>query len=499
MTGSQILQFDQPHFCSGKVFIFGGRSKDSCFNEMWQLDLTTLNWTKLTFSGDFPSPRAFHTCIVQGNNFFLFGGEALYKNLGTGESFNDLYMFLPSANKWIKIYHESKSPNGGSAPTLRHAHTCIIYKAQLFIYGGLWRKSTGSEEETTVEPDLFVYNSPENKWIKHRPTTSIRNQVPPSLFGHTSILLHNSKIFNFGGFRDFAPISSPTTNHHNSLVASLPPVKDVSLFPGLCLRKFFSNDIVIFYHLDHITADSHHHAPGKSPSSGDNVGSGGSGGSGSDEGGSGSPSVAHHGDLPTPAPTHKLVGGVRGLSSTALAGFQKIKKKNSTTNLHVGSPFNMKHKAHVGFDFKWSGENSQNLFVVDRELGEGAYGKVYKGIHKETGFTLAIKEISLKNATEHLELTKEITWLKELKHQNLVSYFGSLVIEEKMWILMELCELGSVRDVIEFSQKTFPEREIGYICYQTLCALQYIHSKNIMHRDIKVFEKKNFISKKKKK
>lgn len=53
--------------------------------------------------------------------------------------------------------------------------------------------------------------------------------------------------------------------------------------------------------------------------------------------------------------------------------------------------------------------------------------------------------------------------------------------------MMEYCKIGSVRDGMIFLKRTLKEEEIAYICWSTLKALTYMHSKVpiIVHRDIK--------------
>jgi serine/threonine protein kinase len=69
-----------------------------------------------------------------------------------------------------------------------------------------------------------------------------------------------------------------------------------------------------------------------------------------------------------------------------------------------------------------------------------------------------------------------------------VSYFGSCATEKKLWILMDYCGLGSVRDVMETCKRTLTEKEIACVCAGTLQGLHYLHThfeQPIIHKDIK--------------
>jgi serine/threonine protein kinase len=113
-----------------------------------------------------------------------------------------------------------------------------------------------------------------------------------------------------------------------------------------------------------------------------------------------------------------------------------------------------------------------------------AFGAVFKGRHREAGFVLAIKEV--KNMSKEAEetLEKEIEVLKQCKHPNIVSYYGSCS-HTSLWILMDFCSGGSVRDLIEVCNRPLEEQQMAVICYGTLKGLTYLHTMNIVHRDVK--------------
>jgi len=56
------------------------------------------------------------------------------------------------------------------------------------------------------------------------------------------------------------------------------------------------------------------------------------------------------------------------------------------------------------------------------KIGEGTYGVVYKGVHRQTGDTIALKKIRLEQEDEGVPSTaiREISLLKELQHVNIV-------------------------------------------------------------------------------
>eukprot|EP01133_Synstelium_polycarpum_P010587 gene10587-12319_t len=159
----------------------------------------------------------------------------------------------------------------------------------------------------------------------------------------------------------------------------------------------------------------------------------------------------------------------------------KKKSPKFDPDTEISAPYSVVHKMHVDFDLKWTGHND---FVLNEKLGDGAYGSVFKGTHKDLGFTLAIKVIELKES-EAAALQNEINILKNCKSTNVVSYFGSLQNENKIWILMDFCSVGSIRDIIESTEKTLNESQISFVVKNTLKGLIYLHEQNIIHRDVK--------------
>ncbi|EGC39404.1 hypothetical protein DICPUDRAFT_147802 [Dictyostelium purpureum] len=156
---------------------------------------------------------------------------------------------------------------------------------------------------------------------------------------------------------------------------------------------------------------------------------------------------------------------------------------NNIASNGIGTPFNVKHNVHVDFDYKWtSNENLEEVFQFQEQLGTGSYGSVHRAINKDTGFELAVKVIPIKDSEE---IEKEISILKKCKSSNIVSYYGSCQQGENLWILMEYCNIGSIRDLLETTEKTLNEKQVSIVVQQALKGLHYLHQNQIIHRDIK--------------
>ncbi|KAH3744672.1 Protein kinase domain [Pelomyxa schiedti] len=151
----------------------------------------------------------------------------------------------------------------------------------------------------------------------------------------------------------------------------------------------------------------------------------------------------------------------------------------------VGVPFNVVHKQCLDINLQWVGE-PLSLFEIQNELGKGAYATVYKARHIDSGCVMAIKILPIEGNMEHIqELQSEIDVLKKCRSPQIVSYFGSMVSGDDLWIMMEHCGCGSVKDMMKAAMDTLSEAQLAFICCETLKGLVHLHSINVIHHDIK--------------
>ncbi|EIE26434.1 Pkinase-domain-containing protein [Coccomyxa subellipsoidea C-169] len=118
-------------------------------------------------------------------------------------------------------------------------------------------------------------------------------------------------------------------------------------------------------------------------------------------------------------------------------------------------------------------------------IGEGSFGKVYKGRRKYTGQTVAMKFILKHNKSEKdiVSLRQEIEILRGLRHENIIQMLDSFETEEEFCVVTEFAQ-GELFEVLE-DDKTLPEEEVRSIAKQLVRALHYLHSNRIIHRDMK--------------
>ncbi|EGC28506.1 hypothetical protein DICPUDRAFT_96158 [Dictyostelium purpureum] len=136
------------------------------------------------------------------------------------------------------------------------------------------------------------------------------------------------------------------------------------------------------------------------------------------------------------------------------------------------------------------------LFKDKIKLGTGAFGNVFYAVRKSDGKPVAIK-VLMERTKKGSPIIPELYIHSACNHPNIVSYIESYLCKGHLWIIMEYCDGGTVRDLLQQDWKNHQSNQssnncvpleetlIAYITEELLEGLVYLRSKGIIHRDIK--------------
>jgi len=137
--------------------------------------------------------------------------------------------------------------------------------------------------------------------------------------------------------------------------------------------------------------------------------------------------------------------------------------------------------------------NGLNFFInydeltLSRKVGEGGFGEVFLG--SWNGKHIAVKKLTLKHTSKDrsvfLRFINEINIISSLRHPNIVLYMGASIENHNYYMITEYLPKGSLFDYIHRTKGKFTEHEQIHIAYEIAVALKYLHSRNIIHCDLK--------------
>lgn len=112
---------------------------------------------------------------------------------------------------------------------------------------------------------------------------------------------------------------------------------------------------------------------------------------------------------------------------------------------------------------------------------------VHLAKHIPSGVNIAVKRIDLETvSTEIADLQKEIALVQQLQHEKILKFYTTFVFNRELWIVMPFMAYGSCKDLFHaYFTAGLPEQAIAYILKDVVKALEYLHSRGIIHRAVK--------------
>ncbi|KAH8295053.1 hypothetical protein KR018_006426 [Drosophila ironensis] len=130
--------------------------------------------------------------------------------------------------------------------------------------------------------------------------------------------------------------------------------------------------------------------------------------------------------------------------------------------------------------------NGNGVYKIIKTLGKGNFAKVKLALHVPTGREVAIKVIDKTqlNSSARQKLYREVRIMKLLNHPNIVRLFQVIESERTLYLVMEYASRGELFDHLVKNGR-MRERDARVIFRQLVSAIQYCHSKFVVHRDLK--------------
>lgn len=122
------------------------------------------------------------------------------------------------------------------------------------------------------------------------------------------------------------------------------------------------------------------------------------------------------------------------------------------------------------------------IYPVYNLLGTGGFGMVYSASNKDE--KVAIKVIRApRNSPTYHKVINEIVGMKRSKHKNIVEFKSCYYYIDQLFIVMEYCDGGTLRNL--YKEVYLTEDEIAYIIRKICLGVAHLHSKGLVHLDLK--------------
>lgn len=133
-------------------------------------------------------------------------------------------------------------------------------------------------------------------------------------------------------------------------------------------------------------------------------------------------------------------------------------------------------------------QTQTDFYKVGKVIGKGAFGKVNLAIHRLSGKFVALKSINktfMNEEASKRKVMQEFNILRRARHANIVRLYENFETPQHIVFVMEVCGGGDLLTYVRRRRK-LKEDVSKFIFRQIIDGLRYCHSKNVLHRDIKL-------------
>lgn len=131
-------------------------------------------------------------------------------------------------------------------------------------------------------------------------------------------------------------------------------------------------------------------------------------------------------------------------------------------------------------------EDPSEFYEVVSRLNQGAYGQIFKVKRLADGQFFALKFMQPKDVNDFNNIKNEVGLMMMCQEEDsIIKCIDAYDFKERLWVFLELMDVGALTNMLEERRGNIDEKLCAYILRRALEGLDYLHSKGIVHRDIK--------------
>ncbi|ESO07228.1 hypothetical protein HELRODRAFT_110736 [Helobdella robusta] len=129
--------------------------------------------------------------------------------------------------------------------------------------------------------------------------------------------------------------------------------------------------------------------------------------------------------------------------------------------------------------------NPNDCWQIVKEIGDGAFGKVFLTKNVRTQEESALKQVAIMDDNSIDDHSVEINILSEIKHPSIVHLKETYFFDDKLWMYLEYCSAGALDAIMLNLEKPLTEPQISCVCADVCKGLECLHDNFVIHRDLK--------------